>query len=267
MALPTGLNDLAKLTLLASDESYFSPQFPVSIGNLLQPLLDTPSYNVLPQYDIVPARTFVVDRTFIDNTTGFKAIAFRNAETNEVILAFGGTDGVNAQDWASNVEHLGWNQWDGNDGRNRTAVFAYLNSLDPTTTIHFTGQSLGGTLAQYATYEYVQAQQVIATANNTTFDASRVTLTTFNALGGQLGLQRNSPGFNAGVLTDLGASAHFVIDGDLVSRLGGGHVGGPVYQLDYLSTRINPDTSQPYFLDAIAGHRIETGFYANLAHW
>lgn len=147
MALPNGLNDLAKLTLLASDESYFSPQFPVLDGSLLQPLLDTPSYNVHPQYDIVPAREFVVDRHFLDNTTGFKAIAFRNVETNEVILAFGGTDGVNFQDWAANVEHLGWNQWAGNDGNNRRDVFAYLNSLGPTTKIHFTGQSLGGALA------------------------------------------------------------------------------------------------------------------------
>jgi len=93
------LSNLAKLTLLAGDEAYFSPQFPVSIGSLLQPLPDTPSYSVLPKYDIVPARAFVVDRTFVDNTTGFKAIAFRNAEANEVIVAFSGTDGLNAQDW------------------------------------------------------------------------------------------------------------------------------------------------------------------------
>ncbi|MFO0707319.1 MAG: hypothetical protein U0412_10760 [Nitrospira sp.] len=262
MALPTGLNDLAKLTLLASDESYFSSQFP--FFNLLQPLPDTPTYNVSPQYDIVPALSFQQDFDRTDNTTGFKVIAYKNVQTNEVIIAFGGTDGINAQDWASNVEHLGWNQWASDNGRNRTAVFNYLASLDPTTKIHFTGQSLGGALAQYATYEYVQAQQLIATQNNTTFDASRITLTTFNALGGQLGLQRNSPGFNATILNGLGASAHFVIDGDLVSRLGGGHVGGPMYQLDYLSTRINPETGQPYFLDAIAGHRIETGFYGNL---
>ncbi len=111
MALPNGLNNLAKLTLLASDESYFSLQFPVLGQSPLQPLPDTPAYNIFPQYDIVPARAFVVDRTFVDDTTGFKAIAFRNAETNEVIIAFGGTDGLNAQDWASNVEHLGWSQW------------------------------------------------------------------------------------------------------------------------------------------------------------
>ncbi|ALA57586.1 calcium-binding protein [Nitrospira moscoviensis] len=268
MALPAGLNNLAKLTLLASDESYFSPQFPVDIGSLLKPLLDTPSYNVDPKYDIIPALSFRVDRRELVDSTGFKYIAFRNDVTNEVIIAFGGTDGVNAQDWAANVEHLGWNQWQ-NGGRD--LVFSYLSGLrnpdeNPFTgKIHFTGQSLGGALAQYATYEYVQSQQLIATQNNTTFDASRITLTTFNALGGQLGLQRNSSGFNPSILNGLGASAHFVIDGDLVSRLGGGHVGGSVYQLDFVSTQINPETGQPYFLDLIGGHRIETGFYANLA--
>jgi len=268
MSLPSGLNNLAKLTLLASDESYFSSEFPVLEGSLLQPLPDTPSYNLFPQFDIVQARSFHEDKQETIDATGFKFIAFKNVETNEVIVAFGGTDGLNAQDWAANVEHLGWNQWE-NGGR--TAVFNYLSSLrnadgNPFTgKIHFTGQSLGGALAQYAAYEYVQDQQRIATANNTTFDPSRITLMTFNAFGGQLALQQNSPGFNPTILTGLGASAHFVIDGDLVSRLGVGHVGGPVYQLDYVSTRINPDTGQPYFLDLIDGHRIETGFYANVA--
>ena len=114
MALPTGLNDLAKLTLLASDESYFSPQFP--FFDLLQPLPDTPSYNISPQYDIVPGLSFQQDFQRSDNATGFKVIAYKNVQTNEVILAFGGTDGADAQDWASNVEHLGWNQWASDNG-------------------------------------------------------------------------------------------------------------------------------------------------------
>ncbi len=260
MALPNGLNDLAKLTLMASDESYFTLQVP--FFSLLQPLPDTPAYNVSPQYDIVPGLSFQQDFERTDEATGFKVIAYKNAQTDEVILAFGGTDGVNFQDWASDVEHLGWNQWIDD---NRTAVFNYLNGLGPTTKIHFTGQSLGGALAQYATYEYVQVQQATASGNNTTFDSSRVSLITFNALGGQLGLQRNSPGFSTTILNGLGASAHFVIDGDLASRFGDGHVGGPVYQLDFVSTRINSETGQPFFLDLIEGHRIETGFYANLA--
>ena len=277
MALPNGLNNLAKLTLLASDESYFSSQFPVPDGSSLQPLPDTPSYNIFPQYDIVSASAFHKDTQGTVEATGFKFITFRNDATNEVIVAFGGTDGASPQDWAANVEHLGWNQW--NNG-GRAAVFNYLNvltNLDGTPftgKIHFTGQSLGGALAQYATYEYVRNKTVQFKPEDAgqpnpefdpSFDKSLVTLTTFNALGGQLGLQRNSPGFNQTILNGLGASAHLVIDGDLVSRLGGGHVGGPVYQLDYLSARINPNTSQPYFLNAIDGHRIETGFYANLS--
>lgn len=39
MALPPGLNDLAKLTLLASDASYFTSDHPVLSGSAVEALL------------------------------------------------------------------------------------------------------------------------------------------------------------------------------------------------------------------------------------
>lgn len=59
MALPTGLNDLAKLTLLASDSSYFTTSHPILSGSALAALLDT-TYGVAPQYSI-PSGYVVID--------------------------------------------------------------------------------------------------------------------------------------------------------------------------------------------------------------
>jgi hypothetical protein len=112
----------------------------------------------------------------------------------------------------ANTQHLGWNQWIAN----KPQIFEYLNSLSPDTKITFTGQSLGGALAQYAAYEWIQSK--IAADPN--FDKSRISLVTFNALGGYLGLTSNLGPYQASVLSGLGQAAHYVITGDLVSRLG-----------------------------------------------
>jgi len=266
MALPTGLNDLAKLTLLASDASYFTNNHPVLSGSALAALLDT-SYGVSPTYT-VPSGFFEV-RQVIDTATGFGFIAYRNQQTNEVIIALRGTDGPNAQDWVANSQHLGWNQW---DLAGRVAVFSFLDSLklDPTNQdtafegkIHFTGQSLGGGLAQYAAYEYVQSHQ-----NLTGFSKSNITLTTFNGFGGVLGLQQNIVGgYNSNVLANIGSNAHFYTEGDLVNRLGRdsvtglGHTGGTMYMLNAHAFQIDPDTNEPFLLNFVDAHRIETGFY------
>jgi hypothetical protein len=271
MALPTGLNDLAKLTLLASDASYFTNDHPVLSGSALAALLDT-SYGLAPQY-AVPSGFYEVTQR-VDLNTGFGFIAYRKdgatpAET-EIILALRGTDGPNAQDWVANSQYLGWNQWNtANAGRD--LLFSFLESLklDPTDQntafegkIHFTGQSLGGALAQYAAYQYVESHQGL-----TGFSKANITLTTFNAFGGVLGLQQNAGGYNPAVLADIGSNAHFYTEGDLVSRLGRdsvtglGHTGGTSYFLSAGSTQIDPDTGEPFLLNFVEAHRIETGFY------
>lgn len=75
MSLPPALNDLAKLTLLASDASYFTNAHPVFSGSALAALLDT-SYGVSPKYTV--SSGFVEIRQVIDSATGFGFIAYRN---------------------------------------------------------------------------------------------------------------------------------------------------------------------------------------------
>jgi hypothetical protein len=44
--------------------------------------------------------------------TGGKFVAFENDSTNSVILAFGGTDGLNATNWKADLFYFGFNQWE-----------------------------------------------------------------------------------------------------------------------------------------------------------
>ncbi|HSL03114.1 MAG TPA: putative Ig domain-containing protein [Nitrospiraceae bacterium] len=262
MPISKTLNDLSKLALVASDASYFTTFFPVAHESALAPL-DERDPTIVPRFDIQAG--FFEFKQFPDAPgipTGFKAIAYEKnspGSPKEVILAFGGTDGPNPTDWVANTQHLGWNQWN----ENRDQIFEYLSNLSPDTKITFSGQSLGGTLAQYAAYEWIQSKTA-----DPTFDKSRINLITYNALGGYLGLTSHLGPYQASVLDGLGQAAHYVITGDLVSRLGGdptagiGHVGGQMYLLDYRT--VNPDTSELVKLDLIEGHRIETGFYAGL---
>ena len=276
MSLPTGLNDLAKLTLLASDTSYFDDAHPAPTA--LGSLPDDTSYGQRTALYSVPAG-FVKAIEFNDTTTtGFGFIAYIKtgatpAET-EVIIAFRGTDGPNPQDWVANSQYLGWNQWN-TQGAGRDLVFNFLDSLklDPTNPstafegkIHFTGQSLGDGLAQYAAYEYVQSHQGL-----TGFSKANITLTTFNGFGGVLGLQQNIPGgYNPDILggtgpNAIGSNAHFYTEGDLVSRLGSlggvGHTGGTTYFLNAHASQIDPDAGKPFLLNAIDAQKIETGLH------
>ncbi|MBY0246050.1 MAG: hypothetical protein K2Q17_00180 [Nitrospiraceae bacterium] len=244
MALPPGLNDLAKLTLLASDASYFDNQHPAP--TLLGSLDDTNYGQRTALYSVPAGFTKAIE---FNNTTatGFGFVAYQNAQTNEVIVALRGTDGLNPQDWVANSQYLGWNQWNA-DGGGRDRVFAFLDSLAPpgeafAGTIHFTGQSLGGGLAQYAAYEYVQSHQGL-----TGFSKANITLTTFNAFGGVLGLEQNAGGYQSSVLANIGSNADFYAEGDLISRLGSlngvGHTGGTAYMVNAHATEINPDTGR-----------------------
>ena len=155
------LNELSQLALIASDASYKGRL--ASIGDPLQPFDDTPQYgNPQPPFGfefLLLSTNYKVDAIFDDaqDLTGFKATAFRNDATNDVILAFAGTDGPDARDWWGNILHLGWNQWD----KNSSPISNYLAQFfDPATgsssvRIHFVGQSLGGALAQYAAYDLI----------------------------------------------------------------------------------------------------------------
>src|SRR5215217_4995728 len=119
MAIEPTLNTLAELALIACDASYFTNPAtnnvrPVGdtnpdhlyVGDALTSLVDTnPSY--APQFipltstDQDPTDGYVVVTERDAPTAGAKFVAFRNDNTNSVILAFGGTDGLNATDWKS----------------------------------------------------------------------------------------------------------------------------------------------------------------------
>ena len=130
-------------------------------------------------------------------------------------------------------------------------------------------------MAQYAAYEWVQTKQTVTNPLDpeflADFDKSNVSLTTFNAVGGLKGLvdHLSTTGiqhttYDPTVLQGLGLSGHFYVTNDLVSRFGGGHVGGDTFLLDFKSGHLDPDTTQAYAYGLVDAHRIETGLYANL---
>src|SRR5262245_10634435 len=161
MSISGLLNILAERTLIACDAAYFTNTNvtdPRPVGDTdpshlykddpLAPLLDASAIlnSYRPVYSYVSlTQGYLVDREFIDIPSGFKAVAFRNSTSNDIILAFGGTDGTNATDWKASIGSYGYTEWTAG----RTAVLDYLNGLprNPDTgelnvTVNFTGQSL-----------------------------------------------------------------------------------------------------------------------------
>jgi hypothetical protein len=98
----------------------------------------------------VPGSGFFVREHFIDTDIGFKAIAYKN-DAKEIIIAFAGTDGPDAVDWRENLFYQGANQF--RKAYGEVSDWLSRNTNDQTT-IHFTGQSLGGALAELAAYQY-----------------------------------------------------------------------------------------------------------------
>lgn len=251
-------SDLARLTLVASDMSYGGNAIPIG-----EPLRtygeDGPS--VPNPYDSELAVSgFEVIRPFQDNGSGFKAVVFRNFTTNDVIVAFAGVDGLDFKDWWGGKVHYGWNQWD----RNRRQLFDFLESLTDGTgqslftgRIHFTGQSLGGALAQYAAYEFI--------ANNSTFGNQRLTLTTFNGLGSLAALQEELAGsFKHDLVAGMASIRHYFMPNDIVVRLGLGHLGASTYELPFRPGGTIAGANRLLEFGIVEGHRVESGFYANL---
>ncbi|MFK5975247.1 MAG: hypothetical protein QM493_01955, partial [Sulfurovum sp.] len=158
---------------------------------------------------------------YIDETTGFSVVAFESIDNpKEKILAFAGTEGL--QDAYADL-NLGWVQWTGNGGKNREAIIDnYLSLLPADAIINFAGHSLGGALAQYAMYDYVD--DVI---NAQRKDVPNITLTTFNGLGGETALAQNfetlsGRAFDLELVAQVQNNSiirNYRTDGDLVSRL------------------------------------------------
>ena len=153
--------------------------------------------------DQVPAG-YQWEQDLTDSTTGFHAKVFRDPNTNEYVIAFAGTEPTFAQagqDLHADL-NLGRTQWEGIDG-GRALVFDFLNSLSaPPAAIDFVGGSLGGGLAQYATYEYAQQ-------NPNNLSASAITLVTKNAFGGVDGITQMQGSYDANVMEGINVAIMF----------------------------------------------------------
>ncbi|OGS97667.1 MAG: hypothetical protein A3H31_12140 [Gallionellales bacterium RIFCSPLOWO2_02_FULL_57_47] len=171
-----------------------------------------------------PTGTIYV-KSLDDPKTGAHAQIFRVNGTGEYIVAFTGTQpDVGGQDLYSDFGYYGMDQWlalqpklqDFLTGQGSTAA-----------AIHFTGESLGGALAQYATYDMAQGLQA---------EGKQVTMTTLNALGGQAGIVERDGSVDATKLAGVDAAHLFAVseggNPDGVSRLGEGHLGGQTYRVD-----------------------------------
>jgi len=267
--------ELSKLLLVACDQSYLTTGGPVVQGSDLAELPDAApngpaeyrfeqNYRDDPQY-LWALGYKVASVIDLSSTIGAKALVYRNAQ-NEIIVAFGGTDGISMQDWKENTQSIGWKQW----VLLRPIVWNEIQEIQRENgnakKIHFTGQSLGGALAQYAAFQFFEDGRFES------FDGQNVSLTTFNGLGGVQALKRmDDPLLGGGYhQTDidafnakLGQVAHYVVESDIVSRLGGGHIGsgGSVISFDW-KTLAGKYQGKP--LDIVDAHRIETAFYTHI---
>ncbi len=200
---------------------------------------------------------------FANENTGFSAVIFRNGGTSEVIVALTGSNSLDAQDWWANL-NLGMTQW--SNERGGDDLVQYLLDNFQLWKIHFTGQSLGGALAQYAAHDYARSL-------GDQFNPDLVTLTTFNGLGAYEGLngrERSDPDspvnrFMPNVLAGV-STAHYVITNDLASRLGGNNLNeSETYLLDF--RKFGPNHPIDSALSIVDAHRIESGFYQGFTRY
>lgn len=273
-----------------SDEEY---SFPKAVPGLSQdPSAST--FGVWDDEDGIGVITFPnwkVVQTFRSDATGFGAVLLQGVyslngdKRTDYIIAFRGTDGRDGQDWYANVQ-LGKNQWlpEMEQLFDALAILTNADGSSFTGGVHFTGQSLGGGLAQYAAYEYVRRAKADPPQD---FHPDRVYLTTYNAFasaGGLAKLYGNDPstGYRPTLLAGV-PTAHYSIENDVVHNLGAvhadigvlGHLNardGAVNNLYHFDFRAFDDNGQPKlgeqgFLGLVEGHRIETGFYAGLTRY
>lgn len=194
-------NRVSSLALIASDASYFTGTTQSALNDMLRTLPQSASGPTLPPAIATQVGAYPVAGTNgvfevpgwavfesrrVDETS-FQAVVFRNVTTREVIAAFQGTNPATGADWYTNL-NLGTNQWDiplRNEirGMLERALSDQTSQASPFT-VHFTGHSLGGPLAQYAAYDFALTRLA-----ESTFVPSRMTLTTFNGLSGHDGLR------------------------------------------------------------------------------
>ncbi len=216
--------------------------------------------------DLLPVEGFTrrLDLTVVDSSTGLRASVYQRAIVDgeglpggrfDFVVAFAGTE--DWQDAYADIR-LGWDQWK----VGREVLLNELRSVAGSGTIHFTGHSLGGALAQYAAYEFSHKHRAFLSDTGQPITVPDITLTTFNALGGTDALEEHAAELAGGALAHYAPevfagidTAHFFVRGDMVSRLGGGHVGGNTQELV-----LGPESAPT--LDFLTAHALDTIYAA-----
>lgn len=267
-------NALAMEMLVACDQSYvYGKSERVVERTRIGRLPDSSEASEAPLPYALPDAGFVVAAVIEAEGTGFKSVLYKHETRNEFIVAMAGTDGPNFQDWAQNLR-WGWGQWDFIDDKTKdlseasgkfqvTKALEDLVDPDSKPVIHFTGQSLGGALAEYAAFDYWQTNQI-----EYPDILDRLTLTTFNGLAGGAALTRLGGATDEQLAAFRPArAAHYEVANDLVNRLGGDHLAGAgnLYRLDFRSDQTDPTSGEKLLLNPVDAHRIESGFYRPLA--
>ncbi|MEI7970141.1 MAG: calcium-binding protein [Betaproteobacteria bacterium] len=249
-------------------------------------------------------------RKVIGERTGFGAAIYVSLDrTNDsgvvdgpgrpyynLIVAFEGSNGADPVDWYQNAD-LARRVWEQDRVRTFEALadsdlLAKVEGLagDATTRstagrrVLFTGQSLGGGLAQYAAYDYVRLSVAPSDsaveprprpAGSRPFDPRDVALVTFNGFGAAGGIAslmstRNIP-YDPVLLHRHGVVAeHFGVANDIVHRISGSHipgVGSAAALLEFRRFENGVPVDGPRnYLDIVDAHRIEAGFYRGFAN-
>lgn len=210
---------------------------------------------------------------------GFGAVIFRSKilvdGKRQYIVALQGSDGANAQDWFQNLD-LAKNVWDlsGEPLIDSLLLGTGLpdGEIPRLGVIHFTGQSLGGGLAQYAAYSYVQRAREADVTWDPKENVSLVTFNGFAAVEGIRELQELDSAFDPYLLSGA-QTYHYATENDIVHRLGGGdgiapggswHLNGSgnSYVLDFRRfLGGNEVAGKQNYLNLVDAHRIESGFY------
>lgn len=245
-------------TVALTNDGPVSP--PISLSDSLQAAIA--SYGK----DARPADYDRLIKSWQDPLTGLFAQLYQRTDGSEdYILAFAGTDFASLGDWVTNA-NVGWPQW--KEAKKQNLLDDIGSYIGEGKSLHITGHSLGGALAQFATYEiierYYPGQQL---------SDVDISLITWNGLGGEAGLRQNSENFDPNLLNGLRVE-HYAHPDDIVARLGNGHVGGETYFVDledpftvdflfahgsnWLKALINNPDSGPfrYFSLDIAQHEV-----------
>jgi Ca2+-binding RTX toxin-like protein len=171
-----------------------------------------------------PSGEYELHEAPIRNVYGLYAIVYKKKGSEEYIFSFRGTEDPRTwegiKDWSNNFNE-GRQQYKESSKDIQRSLLRILRS-NPSAKIHIVGHSLGGALAQFTAYD-------LAVSNNKAFN-HRITMTTWNALGGAWGLRKDRIHYDPSAMDGI-EGTHFYRWDDLIPRFGGAHLGGKAVRL------------------------------------